>query len=90
MAFFPYMPQRFQLIIPFLSAILIVLHVAPAYVSANEQYAHILARAQLDPISLSIHSLDRRSPGDNTTFGAGLSWVTTSTDKQCVSLVALK
>lgn len=46
-------------------------------------------RALLDPISLPIHVLEnlKRSPADNTTFGAGLSLIGFSTDRQCVVIV---
>jgi hypothetical protein len=58
-----------------------------SYVSANGQGTGIVSpRALLDPISLPIHVLEnvKRSPADNTTFGAGLGFVGLSADRQCV------
>jgi len=41
-------------------------------------------RFRPDPITVSLHTLQTRSPADNTTFGAGLNAVSFSSDKQCV------
>ena len=58
-------------------------------VSANEQTPSAFPRApsRLDPIGLVIHSLEQRSPADNTSFGAGLGRVALSGDRQYVCLI---
>lgn len=55
-------------------------------VSANERPPVLFPRApsRLDPIGLVIHSLEQRSPADNTSFGAGFSRVALSGDRQYV------
>lgn len=62
-----------------------LLHLAN-YVSANGQGNVVSPRTLLDPISLPIRALEnvRRSPADNTTFGAGLGFVGLTMDRQCV------
>ena len=44
----------------------------------------LLPRTLLDAVTLPIHTLQARSPADNTTVGAGLSAVTLSADRECV------
>lgn len=59
-------------------------------VSATSSLGNIVSpRALLDPISLPIHVLEnsKRSPADNTTFGAGLDSVGLSADRQCVLIL---
>src|SRR5258708_37445127 len=62
----------------------ICLHLV-SYVSATPGVI-VSPRGLLDPISLPIHVLEnlKRSPADNTTFGAGIGVVGLSTDRQCV------
>ena len=44
----------------------------------------LLPRTLLEAVTLPIHTLQTRSPADNTTLGAGLSTVTLSSDRECV------
>jgi hypothetical protein len=62
-----------------------------SYVSASGQATIVSPRALLDPISLPIYVLEnfKRSPADNTTFGAGLGFVGLSTDRQCILVFSL-
>jgi len=53
-------------------------------VSAIISTTSLFSRTRLDPVTLSIHTLETRSPADNTTFGAGLTSVALSVNKQCV------
>lgn len=48
----------------------------------------LMPRAGSDLINIPIHTLQARSPADNTTFGAGLTTVALSSDRQCVQLSA--
>lgn len=58
-------------------------------VSAIEPTISLYARTRPDPVSLSIHTLETRSPADNTTFGAGISTVALSENRQLVYFYSL-
>lgn len=45
---------------------------------------NVLPRALLNPITLPLASLNKRSPVDNRTFGAGVGGLAPSSDRQCV------
>ena len=73
-----------------LGAATTLLHLV-SYVSASGPGTIVSprARALVDPIRLPIHVLEnlKRSPADNTTFGAGLDLVELSIDRQCVPIL---
>ncbi len=59
-------------------------------VSAIISTISLFSRTRLDPVTLSIHTLETRSPADNTTFGAGLTSAALSENKQCVYFMHLE
>lgn len=62
----------------------VLLQVAVAHASTGGLGAHILPRAPSDSINIPIHTIQSRSPADNTTFGASLSSLSLTSDKQYV------
>ncbi|KAF8968111.1 aspartic peptidase A1 [Flammula alnicola] len=59
-----------------------LLHAAGAAAEGASDGARLLARARSDPLNVPIQTLQARSPADNTTFGAGLSTVSLSSDRE--------
>ncbi|KAF9532604.1 acid protease [Crepidotus variabilis] len=64
----------------FVVAIVMLLQWVPVFVLASSP--SILPRALVNPISLQIRSLGRRTPADNQTVGAGVSGLAPSSDHQ--------
>lgn len=62
----------------------LVLPAMEAAAQTGPSSLRLLPRTLLDAVTLPIHTLQARSPADNTTLGAGLSTVTLSSDRECV------
>lgn len=68
-----------------LCAVMLLQLVAVAHATAAASMGgHILPRAPSDLITLPIHTLHARSPADNTTFGASLSSLSLTSNRQYV------
>ncbi|CAA7266854.1 unnamed protein product [Cyclocybe aegerita] len=62
--------------------VLLVAFIPPAVLANEENYTHSFRRARPDPMNIPIRVLKRRSPADNTTFGAGVSQLSFASDRQ--------
>jgi len=72
--------------LPCLWLLLLFFHVDEILAVELSHPARLLPRNfRPDPITIPIHVLQARSPADNTTFGVGLSAVSMTGDRTCVS-----
>ncbi|KJA26326.1 hypothetical protein HYPSUDRAFT_64051 [Hypholoma sublateritium FD-334 SS-4] len=65
-----------------LLAFVLLLKATEAVAQTGPSSLRLLPRTLLDAVTLPIHTLQARSPADNTTVGAGLSAVTLSADRE--------